>query len=157
MVDLRSCMHTISLSYCRTSFILVVACIACGILPLSEISIRASAHSWLGFVFPSTERRSSDGACPGSYWPKGLLAWSQGPWGPRRSQGPRWTLIPLPVRLGASRWPSPFGSCPFVLIQFYSFGCMYSVMSDSWHVYGCIILLYAVERVTCCIYCQYFQ
>src|SRR5436190_1073383 len=52
MVDLRSCMHTISLSYCRTSFIPVVACIACGILPLSEISIRASAHSWLGFVFP---------------------------------------------------------------------------------------------------------
>ena len=45
-------MHAISLSYCRTSFILVVACIACGILPLSEISIRASAHSWLGFVFP---------------------------------------------------------------------------------------------------------
>src|SRR3954471_5753517 len=52
MVDLRSCMHTISLSYCRTSFILVVACIACGILPLSEISIRALAHSWLGLLSP---------------------------------------------------------------------------------------------------------
>ena len=45
-------MHAISLSYCRTSFIHVVAYIACGIVPLSEISIRASAHSWLGFVFP---------------------------------------------------------------------------------------------------------
>src|SRR3954464_8533369 len=128
-------------------YILLQHALHAGFFPLSEISIRASAHSWLGFVFPSTERRCSDGARPGSYWPEGLLASAQGPWGPRRSQGPRWTLIPLPVRLGASRWPSPFGSSSFVLMQFYSFGCMYSLMSDSWHVYGCIILLYAVERV----------
>src|SRR3954465_14707103 len=98
MGDLRSCMHAISFSYCRTFFILIVACIACGILPLFEISIRASAHSWLGFVFPSTERRSSDGACPGSYSPEGQLAATLSR--RSRSQGPWRTLIHSFVRRG---------------------------------------------------------
>ena len=74
-------MHTISLSYCRTSFILVVACIACGIVPLSEIFIRASAHSWLGFIFafpPSAD--------PVTDQPQGAPA-QRGNWRPRHRGG----------------------------------------------------------------------
>src|SRR3954464_7782909 len=98
MVDLRSCMHTISLSYCCSSFILVVACIACRILPLSDIFIRASAHSWLGLVFLSTDRRSSHRSAIGSSCPAGQLATAP----PRRSrsQGPWRALILSFVRRG---------------------------------------------------------
>src|SRR4051812_6063447 len=60
-----------------------------GHFPLSEISIRALAHSWLGFVFSYTERISNDGACQGSSYRTEHLATSyRCSWWWSRSQRP---------------------------------------------------------------------
>src|SRR4051812_27440697 len=82
-------------------YILLQHALHAGFFLLSEISIRALAHSWLGFVFPSTERRSSEGACPGSSYRSEHLATSyRCLWWWSRSQRSGETLILSFVRRG---------------------------------------------------------